>query len=398
MHAFSIKWLPKAWKKWLGRGLPLMLAVGLPHAAAAAVSANLTWIASSDPGVTGYDIYYGGASEQFTNQLSVGAVTNALIPGLAENTTYFFAAKAHDGAGNESDFSNETAFTGVTTTPQGKLTLRTLPKNFSSDPLRFSLDATAPAGATINPTNGVLSWTPGHAYAYTTNYLNVLVTDAANPALGLSETVMVVVGDYLEFQVGNVAVAAGQSGSLPITVAASGAATNLQLTLAWPGAQLLNPTLSFAAPIVAGSIRSQNGHLVVKLRTAASQPFTGAQQVAQVNFQAASGAVNTATYNIAATAPAGVVVGGSAFANPSAQAGAVVVVGSQPLLQPQSSPGAGRSLALYAMPGSYRLLYTTSLRAPVTWTPLLTYQQTNAVQNVSLDPTIPSIFYRLQQL
>ena len=124
-------------------GVPMLLAATLPPAALAAVSASLTWIASSDPSVTGYDIYYGGTSQQFTNQVSVGAVTTTVISGLTANTAYFFAAKAHDSAGNESDFSNETAFTGVTTTPEGNLTLKTVPKNFTSDPLIFSLDATA---------------------------------------------------------------------------------------------------------------------------------------------------------------------------------------------------------------------------------------------------------------
>ena len=47
--------------------LPILLATGLPRSAFANVSVNLTWVASADPDVTGYDIYYGGASEQFTN-------------------------------------------------------------------------------------------------------------------------------------------------------------------------------------------------------------------------------------------------------------------------------------------------------------------------------------------
>ena len=75
-------------------GVPMLLAATLPPAALAAVSASLTWIASSDPSVTGYDIYYGGTSQQFTNQVSVGAVTTTVISGLTANTAYFFAAKA----------------------------------------------------------------------------------------------------------------------------------------------------------------------------------------------------------------------------------------------------------------------------------------------------------------
>ena len=86
----------------IGLWLPILLAGTLPRSLLATVSAKLAWVASSDPSVTGYDIYYGGASQQFTNTVSVGAVTNAVVPDLVENTTYFFAAKAHDSAGNES--------------------------------------------------------------------------------------------------------------------------------------------------------------------------------------------------------------------------------------------------------------------------------------------------------
>ena len=324
-------------------------------------------------------------------------MTNANIPDLVENTTYFFAAKAHDSSGNQSDFSNEAAFAGVRATPEGNLRLRTLPKDFTSDPLLFSLDASAPPGATINPTNGVIAWTPGHAYASTTNYLNVFVTDTVNPALSLPETVMVIVSDYLEIQLGSTAVSAGQGASLPLTVAASGSVTNVQITLNWPADQLLNPTLSFVPPIVAGSLQSQDGQLLIQLQTAPDQPFTGASQVAQVNFQAVSDQASTVIYSLPASAAAGATADGTAYANVSAAAGEVVVVGSQPLLRPQANAGTGRTLTLYANPGNYQLLYTTSLSAPVTWLPLMSYQQTNAAQSVSLDPTLPAVFYQLQQ-
>ncbi len=380
------------------RFLPLLLAASLPASALATVNASLMWVASSDPSVTGYDIYYGTASQQFTNLLDAGDVTNTVVPDLAENTTYFFAAKAHDSAGDESDFSNQAAFVGVNATPESGIRLRTLPKNFTSDPLLFSLDTNAPPGATINPTNGILAWSPGHAYATTTNYLNVYVTDTVNPALNISETVLVVVSDYLEFQVGTTAVSAGQSASLPLLVAASTSVSNLQVTLNWPGNQLLNPTLTCVSPMVAGSLTQQGDQVVIQLQTAATQPLTGTNLVGQVNFQAAAGQTSTLAYSISAGSVAGSTADATAYANVSAQAGEVVVVGNQPMLRPQAATGAGRTLTLFANPGNYQLLTTTSLLAPVTWTPLMTCQQTNAAQSVSLDPTIPAVFYQLQQL
>jgi len=376
----------------------MLLAASLPCSAQTTVNANLTWIASSDPSVTGYDIYYGGVSQQFTNWVDVGTVTNTVVPDLVENTIYFFAAKAHDGAGNESDFSNEAAFTGLNITPEGGMHLRMLPKSYTSDPLVFSLDASAPPGATINPTNGILSWMPGYAYAATTNYLDVQVTDMANPALNISETVMVVVSDDLEFQVGAASVWAGQSASLPLTVTSSTSVSNLQVTLNWPGDQLLNPTLTCFSPMVAGSLIQQGNQLLIQLQTSTTQPLTGTSPVAQVNFQAASGQTSTVIYSLAASNPSGNTADGTAYANVSAQAGEVVVVGNQPMLRPQGNAGAGRALTLYASPGNYQLLYTTSLLAPVAWTPLMSYQQTNSAQSVALDPPLPAVFYQLQQL
>lgn len=378
--------------------LPLLLVASLPCATFANVNASLMWIASADPNVTGYDIYYGSSSQQFTNLAAFGAVSNAVIPNLAENTVYFFAAKAHDSAGNESDFSNEAAFTGVNVTPNAGAHLKTLPKNYTSDPLVFSLDASAPSGAAINSTNGNFTWTPGTAYAATTNYINVYITDTLNPALNISETVMVVVSDDLEYQIGSAAVCAGQSSSLPLVVASSSSVSNFQITLNWPDSQLRNPTLTCLAPGVTGSLTQQGNQVFIQLQATATQPLIGTNLVAQVNFQAAAGQTSTTIYSIPASSASGATADGTAYANVTAQAGEVVVVGNHPLLRPQANAGTGRSLTLYANPGNYQLLYTTSLTAPVTWAPLLTYQQTNAAQFVSLDPTIPAVFYQLQQL
>lgn len=373
------------------------MAAGLPLSATACVSANLTWTASPDTNVTGYSIYYSGTSHQYTNSISVGNVTNAVIPGLFENTTYFFAAKAHNRAGVESDFSNEAAFAGFNATPDASRLLKTMPKNFSVHPLIFSLDASAPPGMTINPTNGVVCWTPGRAYASTTNYFSVIVTDTVNPALSISETLLITVGDYLEFRLGATAVAAGQASSLPLTMAASGSVTNVQMVLAWPGTSLINPTLTFAPPIIAGSLQNLNSQLVIQLQTAANQPLTGINQVAQLNFQSVPGQPST-IFNLPATTATGSTAEGSTYANIITQAGEVVVVGADPLLRPQTDASHGRTLSLFAPLGAYQLEYTTSLVSPVNWATLMTYAQTNVAQTVSLDSTDPVIFYRLRRL
>jgi len=81
-------------------------------------SVTLAWDPSPDPQVVGYRVYYGVASGNYTNSAAVGAVTNATLTGLVVGPTYYFAAKAFDGSGAESIFSNETSYTPVAASNQ----------------------------------------------------------------------------------------------------------------------------------------------------------------------------------------------------------------------------------------------------------------------------------------
>ena len=55
--------------------------------------------------------------------------------------------------------------------------------NLPLQTLTFSLATNAPAGAEINPTNGIFTWTPDATYADTTNSIAVSVTDVGLPPL-----------------------------------------------------------------------------------------------------------------------------------------------------------------------------------------------------------------------
>ena len=70
----------------------------------------LAWNASTDPNVAGYNIYYGGASGVYTNEISAGNATNVTISGLVPGTTYYFAATTYDAVGMESPFSSEVSY------------------------------------------------------------------------------------------------------------------------------------------------------------------------------------------------------------------------------------------------------------------------------------------------
>jgi hypothetical protein len=73
-------------------------------------SVTMKWERSSSPEVTGYHIYFGTASGDYTDSVVVGDVTTNTISGLTDGVTYFFAATAMDTNGAESSFSNEFSF------------------------------------------------------------------------------------------------------------------------------------------------------------------------------------------------------------------------------------------------------------------------------------------------
>ena len=75
-------------------------------AVAATGLANLAWDGSTSPNVTGYKLYYGTSSQNYSNSINVGVVTSYTVSGLAPGT-YYFSVTACDASGNESGFSNE---------------------------------------------------------------------------------------------------------------------------------------------------------------------------------------------------------------------------------------------------------------------------------------------------
>lgn len=72
--------------------------------------------------------------------------------------------------------TNRTVFAGQTITFTASATDPDIP----AQQLTFSLGS-APAGATIGPTNGLFTWTPDATQAPSTNLINVLVTDNGTP-------------------------------------------------------------------------------------------------------------------------------------------------------------------------------------------------------------------------
>jgi len=81
----------------------VLLALAVP---AGAADVSLAWDASVSPDVVGYKIYVGQSSRTYGTPIVLGNITSYTVTGLGPGTWYF-AATAYDGNGNESDFSNE---------------------------------------------------------------------------------------------------------------------------------------------------------------------------------------------------------------------------------------------------------------------------------------------------
>jgi len=115
-------------------------------------SVTLAWNQSTDPTVTGYNLYYGGASGTYTNMINAGNATNMTFPGLVGGTTYYFAATTYNSSGIQSPFSGEVSYT-----------VPILPGvQFRVTPTRlFILTVTGPIGHTYNiqATLDFITWT-----------------------------------------------------------------------------------------------------------------------------------------------------------------------------------------------------------------------------------------------
>jgi hypothetical protein len=88
----------------------LLIVTALITSVQAAGSVTLAWNRCTNAIVAGYNVYYGGKSGAYTNEISAGNVTNATVSGLVQGTTYYFAATTYASSGMESPFSSEVSY------------------------------------------------------------------------------------------------------------------------------------------------------------------------------------------------------------------------------------------------------------------------------------------------
>lgn len=72
---------------------------------------TFAWTAESDPSVTGYNLYFGLRSQNYTNMANGGNAASVTVSNFQVGVTYYFALTAYDAVGLESPFSAELVYT-----------------------------------------------------------------------------------------------------------------------------------------------------------------------------------------------------------------------------------------------------------------------------------------------
>lgn len=81
-------------------------------------SINLAWDSNPEPNIAGYKVYYGIASQLYSETQDAGNETATTVEGLMIGTTYYFAVSAYDSDAFESSLSAEVSqIAGASPTP-----------------------------------------------------------------------------------------------------------------------------------------------------------------------------------------------------------------------------------------------------------------------------------------
>jgi hypothetical protein len=139
-------------KKWIGLASVVLFLSGFNPAAHAVQSFSLAWDKSSDKKVTGYFLYYGTASGQYTSKINLSKqTTSAKVSGLIEGQTYYFAVASYNAQGVESVPSKE-----ITFIVPGALVLS--PRSSPADPARLKFPVAPKHWYEVQATQDLHTW------------------------------------------------------------------------------------------------------------------------------------------------------------------------------------------------------------------------------------------------
>jgi hypothetical protein len=263
----------------------------------------------------------------------------------------------------------------------------------------WSLGPGAPAGATINPTNGIFTWQPVVHQGPSTNLITVIVTDNGVPPLSASQQFTVIVRHVLPdfvVTVGSTNILAGESGAVPVKLDSTLDLTNVTFQLGAAASQLTNLTLQpLVAEVTSATLQplgSNNYAASFTLNIALQQSESRA--LAALTFASVSN-VHSAIVPLPLSSPAGLLSSGQPVGIPSGFGGRIIIVRAEPVLDLAPGP----VLTLYGHPSmAYGLQYRTNLLvAP--WLDFSRFTLAGRVAQMSnLLVAPPMTFYRAYEL
>jgi hypothetical protein len=140
--------------------------------AEASSSLTVEWNQSQDTNAVGYKVYYGTASHNYTNVITVGNVTSAVISGMIPGTTYYFAATAYVANGAQSIYSSEVSFT----VPPANMLSSTA---YSPGQFSFAVNGVNGSEYVVEASTNLIDWIP-----LQTNTVPFTFVDTNTPRFG----------------------------------------------------------------------------------------------------------------------------------------------------------------------------------------------------------------------
>jgi hypothetical protein len=378
-------------------------------------SVSLGWDASQTASVAGYSVFYGTVSGTYTSEVDAGTNLVAVVSGLTEGSTYYFVVTSYDTNGAESVPSNEISYTvpvandnPPTLAPVADQTVNVgqslvitnsaVGADGSADNLSFSL-ISAPAGMRINPTNGVLSWTPSMAQAGSSNLVIEQVSDTNTPPLISTQTFAVEVGNAVQTSIDSAVVSVGQTGGIVLTLTASGPVAGLMFTLDAPAGWVSALTVQALAPenLTIRQIPPGATHSTIVVEAPVNEVFQGQVQL-QINLSAATNQ-QSSFGTLQVSSMAAFTLDGSQIPTTPPASSRLVFVGADSLMDLHVNAGVGK-LTVYGPAGaSYQIQSTTNLSSGGGWTNEFSTTLTNLFQSF---PNLPADgamkFYRARRL
>jgi hypothetical protein len=153
-----------------------------------------------------------------------------------------------------------------------------------ANPRNYSLDTNAPAGAAINPTNGLFTWTPTEAQGPGTNLIVVYVTQPGPPSQSATRTFTVFVLETnsppVLSTIADRTVHAGTLLSIPISASDSDIPTNTltySLDAGAPASATINPTNGLFTWHTTDADLNTTNHITARVTDDGVPPMTDAR-------------------------------------------------------------------------------------------------------------------------